>query len=182
MREGNSSSDIVLCAFGRFRPDPEVITDASVFRVHLTTYYIYGEKTGFRLLFSFHPDAEKPEKLPGGKWNCSVPNWSELLQHFPCNLKADCAAGEDEADCPYTSPLCPLGQFHYGHSCYLYVKPDELMSWNDVSADCQLRGGHLVTFNDWAEWDYVTSVLHSHNVAAVFVGLHLPEAPTLHMY
>nr|KAG5693056.1 hypothetical protein BaRGS_028816 [Batillaria attramentaria] len=43
-----------------------------------------------------------PEKLASGKWNCSVPHWSDFDLHLLCNLETECAAGEDEAACPYT--------------------------------------------------------------------------------
>nr|KAG5696488.1 hypothetical protein BaRGS_016527 [Batillaria attramentaria] len=58
---------------------------------------------GFRLAFSFHNDSFLPEQLPDGTWNCSVPYFGEFRQHFPCDVKPQCAAGEDEVDCPYTS-------------------------------------------------------------------------------
>ena len=51
-----------------------------------------------------------PHKLPGGLWNCSVPNWSEFQTHFRCNYDTECALAEDETDCPYTGH-CKPGQF-----------------------------------------------------------------------
>ena len=181
MKGGNSSSNLVSDVCGQLPPEPEVLVSEIVYIRFKTKGDNRKPGTGFKLLFSFHPSSEKPEKLPEGKWNCSVPSGSELLQHFPCNLRADCAAGEDEADCPYTSPLCPLGQFHYGHSCYLYVKADAIQhSWDKASANCHVHGAELVSFNDFGEWENVTLTLHHHRLAAVYTGLHSASASTPH--
>ena len=53
----------------------------------------------FKLLFSFLKDSALPEKLPGGKWNCSVPHWPDFRQHMRCNMLRECEGGEDEVDC-----------------------------------------------------------------------------------
>ena len=60
----------------------------------------------FRVYFSFHEDSRLPEQLANGTWNCSVSHWPDFRLHFACNLLWDCAAGEDELGCPYTSHEC----------------------------------------------------------------------------
>ena len=71
----------------------------------------------FRLYFSFHENSQIPEQLPDGTWNCSVPHWPDFQLHFPCNMLWDCAAGEDERECPYTSHKCG-SQVAAGSSCF----------------------------------------------------------------
>jgi hypothetical protein len=61
----------------------------------------YYQTTGFQMHFSFVAPSAALKVLPSGLWNCSVPHWSQLKRHFPCNLRQDCEAGEDETYCPY---------------------------------------------------------------------------------
>jgi hypothetical protein len=51
--------------------------------------------------YSFLTPSTTLELLPSGLWNCSVPHWSDLKHHFPCNLQKNCEEGEDEVHCPY---------------------------------------------------------------------------------
>nr|KAG5689452.1 hypothetical protein BaRGS_026013 [Batillaria attramentaria] len=37
---------------------------------------------GQRYIFSFHNQSALPQRLPDGKWNCSVPHWADFQQHF----------------------------------------------------------------------------------------------------
>jgi hypothetical protein len=57
--------------------------------------------SGFQMKFSFLTSSTTLKVLPSGLWNCSVPHWSDLKHHFPCNLQKNCEEGEDEVDCPY---------------------------------------------------------------------------------
>nr|KAG5689449.1 hypothetical protein BaRGS_026010 [Batillaria attramentaria] len=67
-------------------------------------------------IFSFHIQSALPQRLPDGKWNCSMPHWGDFQQHFlcdgycmpvyvRCNDVYDCPGKEDEAACDsYTCP------------------------------------------------------------------------------
>jgi len=129
--------------------------------------------TGFRLQFSFHKESALPEQLSDGRWNCSVPHWPDFRQHLPCNLLNDCLEGQDELDCPYTSPLCGPGRFFMGGSCYSYVKMTRPLTWHVASDACEILGAHLVSLNDATEWRAVTSMLRQYGVKAAYTGLHL---------
>ena len=72
--------------------------------VEITECYVLTDLTFYRKTSAL------PHKLPGGLWNCSVPNWSEFQTHFRCNYDTECALAEDETDCPYTGH-CKPGQF-----------------------------------------------------------------------
>ncbi|KAK7493412.1 hypothetical protein BaRGS_00015312, partial [Batillaria attramentaria] len=139
---------------------PAVLVARTV-EVYVYTFMVYGRSTGFRLMFSFHNLSEIPQKLPDGKWNCSVPYWADFQQHFPCNLIWDCEGGEDEVNCPYTSRACGLDYVPAGGSCFLYVSVprDVRLSLDDASDECQRRGLQLASLNTPAEWDDVTRLL-----------------------
>nr|KAG5712232.1 hypothetical protein BaRGS_014582 [Batillaria attramentaria] len=62
---------------------------------------IESEAAGFHLSFSFHNMSALPQQLSGGKWNCSVPHWTNFRQHFLCTLESECAGGEDVVICPW---------------------------------------------------------------------------------
>ena len=69
--------------------------------VMMTTPTFHG--FGFRMLFSFHQASDVPEQSKTGLWDCSVPQWHVVHQHFPCDLLQECQEGEDEINCPYSS-------------------------------------------------------------------------------
>nr|KAG5693900.1 hypothetical protein BaRGS_014341 [Batillaria attramentaria] len=85
--------------------------DANIFHNPLS-----GKLSGFKFIFSFHNQSALPQRLPDGKWNCSVPHWADFQQHFlcdgycmpvyvRCNDVYDCPGKEDEAACDsYTCP------------------------------------------------------------------------------
>ena len=75
-----------------------------------------------------------------GCGNCSVKHWLDFQQHFPCDLVPQCAGGEDEARCPYTSDRCGPGNIDVGGRCYNYVMPRVAITWNDASYACSSRG------------------------------------------
>ena len=126
--------------------------------------------TGFRLLYSFHSQGQTPDQLASGTWNCSVAFWASVQDHFPCNLISECVEGEDEKDCPYSSPVCESGEFFLGHSCYKYVKAGKV-SWKFASAQCRNRGSQLVSLNDVNEWANVAAVLRQNGVPKAYTGL-----------
>ena len=143
---------------------------ADVILIRFITDWNKQRGTGFRLLYSFHSQGQTPERLANGTWNCSVTFWASVQDHFPCNLISECVGGEDEKDCPYTSPLCEPGEFFLGHSCYKYVK-EGADSWNFASAQCQNRDSQLVSLNDVNEWRRVEEMLQQHGVLKAYTGL-----------
>ena len=111
----------VLC--GNTIPGPEVYDlDSGSFYVRFTSLDIPTGVAGFRLQFSFYPRSARPFRLPDGTWNCSVADWPDFRHHFPCNLQAECARGEDEEQCPYNSPHCGRGRLSVGGRCYYMRK------------------------------------------------------------
>ena len=99
-----------------------------------------------------------PQQLPSGRWNCSVPEWSEFDPHFACNLVAECVGGEDENGCPYTG-RCGLGKLSILDGCYELVHSSEKLTWAQTNDICIERGGHLVALNTPEERREVLKVL-----------------------
>ena len=166
-----SLSDILSITICGNIPPERLVYQADVISVRFVAYWGRCRGTGFRLLYSFHSQGQTLERFANGLWNCSVVSWSSIKDHFPCNLVKECVGGEDEEDCPYSSPLCEPGQFILGHSCYTYVKAREALSWNSASAQCQIRGGQLVSLNGVTEWRNLTNMLQQFGVARVYTGL-----------
>ena len=166
---GPSSGNLTLSVCGH-DPPTEKVYHASVVFVRFFSDWNKRRGTGFRLVYSFHPEGQTPERLANGLWNCSVPFWDSIKIHFQCNLAKECEEGEDERDCPYSNPLCAHGDFFLGHSCYTYEKVGPI-SWKTASLQCQNRGAQLVSLNDVNEWKSVTEMLRQLNVVEVYTGL-----------
>ncbi|KAK7501680.1 hypothetical protein BaRGS_00007111 [Batillaria attramentaria] len=143
------------CSLQYFRP---TVLDARAVEAYASIDMDNNPAAWFRLMFSFHNHSQVPQKLPDGKWNCSVPYWTEFQHHFPCDLVRDCEGGEDEIHCPYTTPRCGPGYVTAGGSCFLFVSvpSDVRISWDDASNECQRRGLQLASLNTPTEWDDVT--------------------------
>ena len=166
---GPSSGNFNLTVCGNVPPEKRMYpADVIFFRFFSNWAALRG--TGFKLLYSFHSLGQMLQRSADGKWNCSVASWASMRVHFSCNLVVECAGGEDEQDCPYSSPLCEPGQFFLGHSCYTYMQAGE-KSWDSASAQCQVSGSQLVSLNDMDEWRTVTRLLRQHGVLRVFTGL-----------
>ncbi|KAK7484729.1 hypothetical protein BaRGS_00024014, partial [Batillaria attramentaria] len=150
---GNSSTDKVWKGCRNFVPAPAVY-DTEVFFVNFVSHsrYRIQTATGFRLLFSFHNRSALPVRLSDGKWNCSVPYWADFQQHFLCNLIQECAGMDDEADCPYTTDVCGPGLISVGTGCFIFMRPENSITWDEASDECLLRGAHLASFNTRQEW------------------------------
>ena len=139
---------------------------------------------GFKIQFSFYPRSARPLRLPDGTWNCSVANWPDFRHHFPCNLHAECARGEDEEQCPYTSDLCGPGLLTIGGRCYFYgwntmvkgfdiINPNrnEKRSWVGDEKECQSVGTRLASLGSYQEMSEVRKLLYKTDTPVVFVGL-----------
>ena len=129
------------------------------------------QPSGFRAQFSFHNLTAPPEQLPDGTWNCSVKHWLDFQQHFPCDLVPQCAGGEDEARCPYTSDRCGPGNIDVGGRCYNYVMPRVAITWNDASYACSSSGTILASLESPQEWDDVIGLLRQSDFNLIYVGL-----------
>ena len=130
-----------------------------VFRVRSVCWSNPKFKRGVRLRFSYHRDAALPQQLPDGSWNCSVPHWPHFRQHFLCNFNTECAGGEDEASCPYTTEACGPGRISIGDSCYIYRIPLRKISWMDAERLCRLQGATLALLKSHEEWSRVSLFL-----------------------
>ena len=69
-----------------------------------------------------------------------MPHWADFQQHLQCNLRVECASGEDEAQCPYTTDDCGPGRISIDGVCYVYVVPEELTTTADLAT------------RDWLVW------------------------------
>ena len=175
----------ILC--GNTIPGPEVYDlDSGRFYVRFTSLGSHTGVAGFRLQFSFYPRSARPLRLPDGTWNCSVANWPDFRHHFPCNLQAECARGEDEEQCPYNSPRCGRGRLSVGGRCYymrsfqrvekqvslsisewVYVR----VSWKAAEERCRQAGGHLASLSSYREMADVRQLLFSSDDVPFFIGM-----------
>ncbi|XP_025078664.1 uncharacterized protein LOC112554826 [Pomacea canaliculata] len=162
---GNSSAVWTGCQ----GPLPPTLLFLDIVKVVFKGLQASGRR-GFRLLFSFHNFSSLPEKVSLTKWNCSVPFFSDFMQHFPCDLVAQCVGGEDEMNCPY-SKVCGSGYIFVGGMCLVYIVPDRSYSWNEASEACMIRDLRLATLNTRRKWKEVTSLMNLKSSSRVYVGL-----------
>ena len=160
------------------RPDPDPRTPPS-----LSLYFVSNgreQSTGFRAQFSFHNLTARPERLPGGSWNCSVRHWPDFRHHFPCDLVPQCAGGEDEARCPYTTRRCGEGRLQAGGRCYAFVtlrqQRRRKIAWTAANARCQRLGGaRLASLETPQERSDVLRVLRLADFNLLHLGLKTAE-------
>ena len=150
-------------------------------------FYSWGNRssfTGFKIQFSFYPRSARPLRLPDGTWNCPVGDWPDFRHHFPCNLHADCARGEDEEQCPYTTDLCGPGLLTIGGRCYSYTwnimtkgylltlrYQNQPITWTAAMEDCRRNGARLVSLGSYQEMSEVRKLLYKTDTPAVFIGM-----------
>ena len=83
--------------------EPSVFNASVIFRFRSRDPY---PRLGFKGLFSLHPIAEAPHKLPSGLFNCSR-HYEAFRHHLDCNLRIECQHKEDETGtCPFSSSHC----------------------------------------------------------------------------
>ena len=100
-----------------------------------------------------------PERLQDTTtWNCSVPHWPRFRRHFRCNLRQDCASGEDEVQCPY-SP-CEHGGVSFQDQCYFFMENYNNVSWGLAQVECRKVGAYLASLTTHREWTDVMNWLH----------------------
>ena len=116
--------------------------------------------------------------------------WPKFQQHFLCNLLPECHNGEDEKDCVFTGCDEDTGhtpgedrlvvdegqRFTASGNCYIYVRPQHNVTWNEAYTGCMMRGGaRLASFNTPEEWEDVTGVLRMGKMShKVLVGMKSP--------
>ena len=89
----------------------------------------------FKMLHSFHPKSNVPQKVSSGLFNCSVDYYWRFKQHLECNLRVECQDRRDETGpCSISSPACRLwGKLHY--VCYKLVNWESLLSRKTENTD-----------------------------------------------
>ena len=143
--------------------------------LHFVSSGGHEQSTGFRAQFSFHNLTARPERLPDGTWNCSVKHWRDFQQHFPCDLVPQCAGGEDEARCSYTTERCGPGKIDVGGRCYIYVTPRGNVTWNAAYDGCSSRGAFLASLETSQEWNDVIGLLRHSDFNLINLGLTTAE-------
>ncbi|KAL8564143.1 hypothetical protein ACOMHN_017413 [Nucella lapillus] len=116
---------------------------------------------GFTISFTYHRRSSAPQRLSDGKWNCTVAHWPDFRPHVACDLERHCAAGEDEAACPYTSPRCGPGLLAAGASCLQLTPLYGATSWTQAAELCRQRGMRLAALNSREKWRGVWRALQA---------------------
>nr|KAG5700324.1 hypothetical protein BaRGS_002670 [Batillaria attramentaria] len=165
--------------------------------VAILTHKRKRKKTGFRILFTFHEESVGLQKLPDGKWNCTVPHWADFQHHFHCNLVSglvrcvhtvnsvnvmNALVAKTREDCPYADhDICAPGLVSADGSCFLYVTPKaSVTSGNEAYKECALRGARLASVNTKkkrcdGKIDCVNEADEQHCARKEF----MPEQPTI---
>ena len=139
------------------------------------------QRTGFRLLFSFHPSQQRPSRLGSGKWDCAVPGASVWIQHFACSPLTFCDGGQDRPTdgCP-SAEMCGSNVITLGIGCYRPFRSKGQITWDEAEDMCKSNHGHLVSLNTQQEWDRVTDWMETARVfehKLVMVGLRFHTFP-----
>ena len=110
----------------------------------------------FILLQCLLQPSEIPEQL-AGIWNCSVSQWPRFKRHFRCNMRQECANGEDETECPYSH--CDHGGVRIDRHCYFYVVNNVGITWLEAQRECRLKGAQLASLSSLDRWNGVMTWL-----------------------
>ena len=130
---------------------------------------------------------QRPERLSGTQWNCSVPHWEDFKPHLACNLMVQCPGREDEAGCGYTTCGPDDSGFTVGDTCYVLsvLQPDfrlgsTTLEWNSYS-DAVERCGRLGSMSEAGQLRKVVDFLWERTRTEVDVGLRTsdPGLPAL---
>lgn len=171
----NSKHEVVWITDGHYNITPVLLNTSSLF-VHYQCGKVSGLITGFRLMFSFHNSSLLPEQMPDGRWNCSVPNWTDFKQHLSCDLTFECINLEDEWNCPYGSDTCGPGFFLAGGSCFMFSLTYQTVSWMTASEICRQHGNRLASLNTWEKITEAFQVLRKYMLVQylkvrIYIGL-----------
>ena len=85
-----------------------------------------------------------PQRVLNGEWNCSVDYWGDFRGHLLCNLQTQCAGGEDEQDCGYTT--CTHGGFWLHGVCYVITQPENDITFIQAYDICRQINGRPPSF------------------------------------
>ena len=159
--------------------DPNVY-DTQYFSVHFRSDHDI-QRTGFRLLFSFHPSQQRPSRVGSGKWDCAVPGASVWIQHFTCSPLTFCDGGQDRPTdgCP-SAEICGSNVITLGIGCYRPISSKKQITWDEAEDMCKSNHGHLVSLNTEQEWDRVTDWMKTARVfehKLIMVGLRFYTFP-----
>ncbi|PVD29175.1 hypothetical protein C0Q70_11772 [Pomacea canaliculata] len=151
-----------------------------VFNSSLRVLFVSDEvlvKTGFKMLFSFHPYLETPEEVDAGVFNCSVPYYHTFRDHVHCNMERECEGGEDEVSCPYSNQSCGEGLIDGEKKCYRFENQTRNITWNKAMTVCHSYGQQLVTLKTPQEWrDFQRILDYGKRSAYLYVGLFSPNS------
>ena len=171
--KSNNATTLVLC-------NGSPIPENTVYHTDVLSFHFVSDdkqdRSGFKLLFSFHPDSAIPAKTASGKWNCSLAHWPQFQMHFPCNMVEECDGGEDEANCPYRNKDCGRGHFSVGGGCYALHVANRPITWNEAANECLRRGEYLASLNNPEEWQDVITFLREYLTRKVYLGMHMSGA------
>ena len=122
----------------------------------------------FKMLFSFHPENNVPQRLSSGLFNCSTEDYRRFKPHLDCNLKVECEDGRDETDHrPYSSPACQ-GWVAAHHKCYrLFSSPSKITGVR-ARDTCRTLGFELATVKTELEANSVFTLLWGLRARALF--------------
>nr|KAG5686788.1 hypothetical protein BaRGS_013108 [Batillaria attramentaria] len=143
------------------------------------------EETGFRFFFSFHNQSALPQRLPDGKWNCSVPHWCDFKQHFLCTVKPECAGNEDAVFCLSAEDTCGHGAVVSGQKCFTYIVGSDVLpkveqnrtSWFAAREECAKRGMRLPSLETMVEQFLLSRILNVVNFEYFYIGLDMAREP-----
>ncbi|KAK7479438.1 hypothetical protein BaRGS_00029355, partial [Batillaria attramentaria] len=144
-----------------------------------------SQHAGFKFIFSFHNQSALPQRLPDGKWNCSVPHWADFQQHFLCTLYPECAGGEDDVVCFSRQDECGLRVVFPKKKCFTYVESNDLwsqmntsdlpkkISWLEAREFCSIRKMNLPSFQTEEEHSVFYGVLNvmPGSIKTFYIGL-----------
>ncbi|KAK7466723.1 hypothetical protein BaRGS_00037165, partial [Batillaria attramentaria] len=147
-----------------------------------------SQHAGFKFIFSFHNQSALPQRLPDGKWNCSVPHWADFQQHFLCTLYPECAGGEDDVVCFSRQDECGLLVVFPKKKCFAYVESNDLWSqmntsdltsWREAREVCANRKMRLPSFETKQEHTVFYRVLNvlPGRIMAFYIGLESMTEP-----
>ncbi|KAK7479399.1 hypothetical protein BaRGS_00029316, partial [Batillaria attramentaria] len=148
-----------------------------------------GKLSGFKFIFSFHNQSALPQRLPDGKWNCSVPHWADFQQHFLCTLYPECAGGEDDVVCFSRDDSCGQNIFST-QRCFTFVEPTDatvqntstalfnnLLSWQAARYECTSRKMRLPSLESMCKQLMIVIFLNVNDFENIYIGLTAATEP-----
>ncbi|KAK7495128.1 hypothetical protein BaRGS_00013538 [Batillaria attramentaria] len=150
------------------------LSRSRVMSVRFASYSQFRLRERFKLLFSFHNQSALPQRLPDGKWNCSVPHWGDFQQHFMCTLEPECADGRDDVICPWKdSWITACGKGHLAASkCISFKQMTRPVTWVETHRECVSHQTQLLspgTIADFTDLFLSVAALDYHYSSSLFL-------------